>query len=162
MLLIKRKPRKGFLHSPPPHTLLSLPPPLNPSLSSPLSSAAIRPLGMSGLPLKKSWHRKTGPYPWWRLCVSVVTGVSTQSGTAVFVRKCLYGPRSPNAAQVLMAARGAFNEMVFVSELSVCQWLSGQEKCGCVMFFQGGIRFAALLLIFVCESFLVFYISYIL
>lgn len=76
----------------------------------------------------------------------MVTGVSTQSGTAVFVRKCLCGPQSP--AQVLMAARGAFNETVFVSELSVCQWLSGQEKCGCVMFFQDGIRFAALLLIF--------------
>lgn len=86
--------------------------------------------------------------------------MSTQSGTAVFVRKCLYGPQSPDAAQVLMAARGAFSEMVFVSELSVCQWLSGQEKCRCVMLFQEGIGFAALLLEFLCKSFLVFYISY--
>lgn len=41
--------------------------------------------------------------------------------TAVFVRKCLHGVQSPKAAQVLMALRGAFNETVFVSELSVCQ-----------------------------------------
>lgn len=58
----------------------------------------------------------------------MVTGVSAQSRVAVFVRKCLEGVQSPNAAQVLMAARGAFNETVFVSELSVCQWLSGQES----------------------------------
>lgn len=77
----------------------------------------------------------------------MVTGVSAQSGTAVFVRKCLDGVQSPNAAQVLMAARGAFDETVFVSELSVCQWLSGQESqavcvsvcvsgvCVCVCFY---------------------------
>lgn len=46
----------------------------------------------------------------------------------MFVRKCLDGAQSPNEAQVLMAVRGAFNEAVFVSELSVCQWLSGQES----------------------------------
>lgn len=75
MLLIKRKPRKGFLHSPPPHTLLSLPPPLNPSLSSPLSSAAIRPLGMSGLPLKSPGTGRQARilgdgsvFPWWQVC----------------------------------------------------------------------------------------------
>lgn len=62
----------------------------------------------------------------------MVTGVSAKSGTAVFVRKCLDGVQSPNAAQVLMAVKGAFNETVFVSELSVCQWLSGQEIQPCV------------------------------
>lgn len=41
--------------------------------------------------------------------------------TTVFVRKCLDGLQSPKAAQVLIAARGVFNETVFVSGLSVCQ-----------------------------------------
>lgn len=54
----------------------------------------------------------------------MVTGVSAHSETGVFVRKCLDWVQSPNAVQVLMAARGAFNQAVFVSELSVCQWLS--------------------------------------
>lgn len=46
---------------------------------------------------------------------------------AVFVRKCLEGAQSPDAAQVLMAVRGTFNQTVFVRELSVCQQLLGWE-----------------------------------
>lgn len=61
----------------------------------------------------------------------MVTGVSAQSRMAVFVRKCLDEMQRPNAAQVLMAVRGAFIQSLFVSKLSVCQWLS-EPACVCI------------------------------
>ncbi len=65
-----------------------------------------------------------------------MTGVSAQSGTALFVRKCLDGAQSPNAAQVLMAARGAFNETVFFlvscRSVSGCQGKRVKPVCVCV------------------------------
>lgn len=58
----------------------------------------------------------------------MVTGVSAQSRTAVFVRKYLDRVQCSGVD----GSRDAFNETVFVSELSVCQWLPGQELRACV------------------------------
>lgn len=106
---------------------------LHPPLSSSLSSAALGPLGTSGPPLKGSWHRNTGPVSLvMSLCFRGDRCVRSER-TAVFVRKCLEGVRSPSSAQVLMAVRGVFSAAVFVHELSVCQWLSGESSmCVCV------------------------------
>lgn len=103
------------------HTQFFLFPFLHPSLSPSLSSAAIEPLGTSGPPLKRVLAQEDRPVSLvMALCFRGDRCVRSER-TAVFVRKCLDGARSPNEAQVLMAARGAFIETVFVSELSVCQ-----------------------------------------
>lgn len=103
------------------HTQFFLLPFLHPSLSPPLSSAAIEPLGTSGPPLKRVLAQEDRPVSLvMALCFRGDRCVRSERA-AVFVRKCLDGVQSPNEAQVLMAARGTFIETVFVRELSVCQ-----------------------------------------
>lgn len=70
-----------------------------------------------------------------------------QSRAAVFVRKCLDGVQSPNAAQVLMAASGVFNETVFVRDppsVSGCQGERVKQVCvlvaGCVFVYESGLQ----------------------
>lgn len=77
----------------------------NPSLSKPLSSAAVRPPGRPGLPLKKSWHRKTGSYPWWWLwCFRGDRCVHSEQDASV-CREVFGRSVEFSAAQVLTAVR---------------------------------------------------------
>jgi len=69
--------------------------------------------------------------------------VSAQSRAAVFVRKCLDGVQSPNAAQVLMAASGVFNETVFVRDspsVSGCQGERVKQVCVCWSLYESGLQ----------------------